>query len=126
MDFYGYNVGGAGVPSSTTPPTITGVTPNPFDYETLSDPNASITRLGQSLGDSINSVLGWGSAAAGQALDIKNKIFALEGKTVPTATQKATALNNSLAGNLSAQTKNLLVIGGIIAAAVGVLYFARK
>ncbi len=117
---------GGAVPSAVTPATITGVTPDPFNLETTSDPNSSITRLGQSFADSINSVLGWGTAATNQALTLKNTILKLEGKTVPGSTTIATAANNSLTGNLSANAQNYLLIGGIIAAGVGLIYFMRK
>lgn len=107
-------------------PTVTGVTPDPAATYTSSDPAQSITRLAGSLGDSISSLIGWGNNAAQEALTLKNTIFQLEGKKVPSTTQVATAQNNLLNGTLSPQAQNILIIAGIIAAGVGVIYFLKK
>lgn len=86
----------------------------------------SITRFGESLSDSLNQLLDWGVSATTQAASIKEKIDIIRGKTNDTLAQQQTSQQNILDGTISPQLQNILVLVGIVAAGVGVIYLVRK
>jgi len=87
----------------------------------------SVSRFAQSLGSSLNAIAETGVALTSSAARIKANIDAVAGKTKnQTLAQKENENANLLNSTIPPQLQTVLVLAGIIAAGIGVVYLVRK
>lgn len=97
---------------------------NPLDFVSQSFSTAS--NFAEGLSVSINEVANQAGGLADNVLKVKNTLDAITGKTQnKTASQIATK-ENILDGALTPQAQNILIVTGIMAAGLGLVYLVRK
>ncbi len=94
--------------------------------------NSSIANYGEGINASISALLNGVNSAGGtvdailsQALKIKNTVDQLGGHSINTTAQQQATNAAGLPFPINEQTKNLLVVAGVLAAGVGIIYFVK-
>lgn len=102
--------------------------PNPLDFlaEAIATPLNAATNFAEGLNVSLNQVAGQAGGLADNVLKVKNTIDAITGKSENKTAQQIATKQSALDGVLSPQAQNILIVVGIMAGGLGLVYLVRK